>query len=95
MVRRNGAVYISKKQWAEILLLLQDYGWSPATLNMYYFADYEVTAQDASNIAGAGQRILDTAAANPLEFHPTVDIGKLAEFLEFCKEGAFSIRIDG
>ena len=95
IVRQNDAVYISTKQWAEILLLLREHGWSPAMLNMSYFADCEVTAQDASNIVGVGRRIQEKAMKNPLGFYPTVDMGKLAEFLEFCKEGAFSIRLDG
>ena len=95
MVRQNDAVYISTKQWAEILLLLREHGWSPATPNMSYFADCEVTAQDAANIVNVARQIQDKAMKNPLGFYPTVDMGKLVEFLEFCKEGAFSIRIEG
>jgi hypothetical protein len=93
LARGEWQVKITAEKWAEILLFLNKRGWRPSVPTHYLLAgDFDLLKQDASSLAAAGQKVLDEALNDPLAFYPVpIDMGKLAEIVCFCEEGAFRI----
>ncbi len=95
IIQQDLVIDIPRNQWAEILLLLQEYGWDSAEQDAFYLANVSVSKQDTDGIIQAGLKIQEKALKQPFDFYPTpVDMGILAEFIELCKEGGFLIRTD-
>jgi hypothetical protein len=86
-------VKITAEKWAEILLFLTKRGWRPSIPTQHLLAqELDVFKEDASSLAAAGQEVLDEALNDPLAFYPVpIDMGKLAEIVCFCEQGAFRI----
>lgn len=96
IAKNDWTIDISQKQWADILLLLQEYGWKPVMQNMAYLANVEVSEQNACGIVETGLQIQEKALNAPFDFYPiNVNMGILAEFIELCREGSFSIKAEG
>ena len=88
--RTGSELRLTPETWAQILLSLEDNGWVPLenTRMDYYTGSTDVSKIDAESMADHGGRVLQVALNNPLKTYPTkVDMGKFAEFTEFCKEG--------
>jgi hypothetical protein len=88
---------IHAEEWAEIILLAGDWGWKPEKLKTFYLAtNVEVSQADAFSLAETGQKILDSALADPLSVYPIrVNMAKLYEVTEFCRLGGFQILAEG
>jgi hypothetical protein len=87
----SGRLEIPPEEWAEMLLLLLDWGGRPEQLRMWYLGpSLQVSDSDSHNLATVGQRVLDTALKDPLAVYPVkFNMAKFYEFIEFCKAGAF------
>jgi hypothetical protein len=84
-------VEVLSGEWAEMLVLLEDWGWQPEQRRVSYLAaGVEVSDPDARNLATVGQSVLDAALKDPLAVYPvSFDMGKFWEVIEFCKAGGF------
>ena len=93
LTRGESRVKITDEKWAEILLFLTKRGWRPSVPTHCLLAqDLDVLEGDVSSLAAAGQKVLDEAVNDPFGFYPVPsDMGKLAEIVCFCEEGAFRI----
>jgi hypothetical protein len=93
LMREESRVKIAPEVWAELLLFLSKRGWKPSIPTYYLLGqNLDISQEDASSLASAGQAILDEALHDPLAFYPVpFDMGKLAEIGCFCEGGAFSI----
>ncbi len=92
--RGDWRVEIDAQQWAEMLDFLEAHGWSPSVpANRFLQHGHAVSVADARKLNTAGQALLDEALAHPLFVYPIpFDMGKLAEVVTFCEEGAFCVR---
>ena len=94
LLHDDWVIDLTREQWARILGILEEYGWSPSMDISAYYTDVEVGDVDASNIVKGGEEIQNVALQKPIEFYPVdVDMGILAEFIELCREGSFSITV--
>jgi hypothetical protein len=86
-------VKIPPEMWAELILFLSKRGWRPSFPTYFPMGrNLEVGKEDANSLASAGQSVLDEALYNPLAVYPVpFDMGKLAEIVCLCEEGAFRI----
>ena len=86
-----GQYQVSARQWAEMLLLLEDRGWQPEQLRTWYFStELQVSDRDSRNLAEVGRRILEAALMDPASIYPvSFDMAKFHEFVVFCEAGAF------
>jgi len=93
LMRKDWQIVIASDMWSEILLFMSKRGWRPSVPTYYLFAEkLEVSEEDAISLATAGQGVLDAALQNPLSVYPvSFDMGKLAEIVCFCEEGAFKL----
>ena len=82
---------VAPEEWAEILLLLEDWGWQPEQLRTSYLApSVQVSDSDSRNLASIGQRILDAALKDPGTVYPvSFDMATFYKFVEFCEAGGF------
>lgn len=94
LMRGDWRIEIATTEWAELLLFLSKQGWQPSIPTHSLLASYvSVSNEDATSLADSGQKILDEAMRNPLTFYPVpFDMGKMAEILCFCEEGAFQLQ---
>jgi len=93
LMRKDWQIVIASDMWSEILLFMTKRGWRPSVPTYYFFAEkLEVSQEDAISLAAMGQGVLDGALQNPLSIYPVLfDMGKLAEIVCFCEEGAFQL----
>lgn len=84
---------IHLEEWANVLLLLEDWGWRLEQRRTFYLATgIDVSDVDARNLAEAGGKLLHAALMDPLSVYPVrADMAKVSEVVEFCKEGGFRI----
>lgn len=93
LMRGEWRIEVDSEMWSELLLFLSKHGGRVSIPARYLLAnELNVSQEDASSLASAGQAILDEALHDPLAFYPVpFDMGKLAEIVCFCEGGAFSI----
>jgi hypothetical protein len=89
----GGRYEVSVEQWAEMLLLLNNWGWRPEQVLTWYLATgVKVSDADSKNLAATGQRVLDTALKDPAAVYPvSFDMAKFYLLVEFCEAGAFRL----
>lgn len=87
----GGRYEVPPKQWADMLLFLEDRGWRPEQLRSCYLATgLQVSDRGAGNLAEIGRRVLEAALTDPASVYPvSFDMAKFHEFVEFCEAGAF------
>jgi hypothetical protein len=85
----GGRYEVPPKQWAEMLLFLEDRGWRPEQLRTWYLAPgLQVSNRDSNNLAETGRRVLQAALTDPASVYPVpFDMAKFHEFVEFCQAG--------
>jgi len=94
LIRKDWTIQVDIKSWSEILLLLNDKGWKPNGLLTSFLGNREASEFEAEQIYAAGQKILDQAIQDPISVYPvSFNMGKFAEIISFCEEGAFRISI--
>jgi hypothetical protein len=93
LMRGEWRIEIGAEMWSELLLFLSKRGWrSSIPAHSLLAHELNVAREDASSLAAAGQAVLDEALHDPLNVYPVpFDMGKLAEIVCFCEEGAFRI----
>jgi hypothetical protein len=93
----RGRYEVPSKQWAEMLLLLEDRGWKPEQQRTWYLATgFQVSERDSEDLAQIGRRVLDAALADPAAIYPVrFDMAKFHEFVEFCEAGPFRMLSSG
>ncbi len=91
---RLGEQYqIHIEEWANIILLLEDWGWVPELRRTFYLATgIDISDDDARNLARTGEKLLQAAFKDPLSVYPIrADMSKVYEVVEFCGQGGFRI----
>jgi hypothetical protein len=93
LMRGERRVEIGFEMWSGLLLFLSKRRWrSSIPAHSLLAKEVNISQDDASNLAVAGQVALDEAVHDPLTVYPLpFDMGKLAEIVCFCEEGAFRI----
>lgn len=94
LLRREGdTIAMDTPHWADALALALRHGWNPPSPTTAYLASgFNVSMADASALADAFDRILDSALKDPLHFYPVrVDMSALSLVNDFVREGAFQV----
>lgn len=92
LIRGEDRIDVPHGMWAELLLFLGKRGRQPSFPAYYLLGNWEVPETDARQLAAIGQKALDDALHDPLNFYPVpFDMGKLAELVDFCQEGGFKV----
>jgi hypothetical protein len=83
----GGRYEVPSKQWAEMLLLLEDRGWQPEQLRTSYLATaVQISNSESRNLAEIGRRVLEAALTDPASVYPvSFDMAKFHEFVEFSE----------
>lgn len=87
------AFEVTLRLWANALVLAEDYGWAPLHLRTFYLVGpVSVTAEDASSMAAAWERLFEKTIKAPLDVYPVaIDMGCLYLLKDFVADGAFDI----
>lgn len=92
LINKDSTVQVDIKSWSDILLFLSNRGWKPTGPVISFLGNREVNDFEAEQINVAGQKILEQALKSPMSVFPvSIDMGKLAEIIDFCEEGSFTI----
>ena len=94
LMRGEDRVEVSPETWAKILNFLGQLGWKPSVPTHWFLAPkFDVSQEDAKSLAAAGRIVQEETVKDPLSAYNVIefDMGKLAEVVCFCEEGAFKI----
>lgn len=94
MERADQYIELAPDEWANLVVLAEDYGWKPELKRVAYLApDTQVSAIDAQRFVHALQDLIDAALADPFSVYPIrARMDLVVEAEEFCSEGAFALR---
>ena len=92
--RGDCKVQVPFETWVSLLNFLGKVGWKPS-VPLYWFLspDMEVSEEDALHLAATGHIIQEETLKDPMSAVGVIsfDMGKFAEIVVFCEEGAFTI----
>ena len=91
--RLDGRLELPSEEWANLIVVAEDWGWKPEQRRMWYLAPgTNVSAPDAAGFASALKKLLEAALTEPLSVYPIrVSMEFVYQAEEFCRRGSFRI----
>ena len=92
--RQNEEISINTKLWAGTILVIEDYGWKPEGLRIFYLANNkQVSEDDAKNMSIAAGKVVDACMLGQLHqrYSGSIDINEVLKVAIFTRKGSFVI----